>query len=103
MASAHPLAELRVLNAVRAGWVTGKPEQLAELERLIGVEGTEPRARLGLPAETDSAAVRNAANEALQRWQRRAENPMTNHELAVASRVVIRSCEEILSNGQSAG
>ncbi len=102
MASAHPLAELRVLNAVRAGWVTGKPEQLAELERLIGVEGTEPHTRLGLPVGTDAVAVQTAANEALQRWQRRAENPMTNHQLAVASRVVIRSCEEILSNGQSA-
>lgn len=105
MASAHPLAELRVLNAVRAGWVTGKAEQLAELERLIGVEGTDPHARLGLPIDADDDLVSTAAGEALQRWQRRAENPMTSHELAVASRVVIRSCEEILAakaNGRHA-
>ncbi|MCB0996206.1 MAG: dynamin family protein [Acidimicrobiales bacterium] len=99
MANAHPFTELRVLNAVRAGWVTGKPEQLAELERLIGAEGTEPSIRLGLPREAEPMAVLGAAQEALLRWQRRAENPLTRHEMSVASRVAIRSCEEILANG----
>lgn len=97
MASAHPFAELRVLSAVRAGWIGGKPEQLAELERIIGVEGTEPQIRLGLPLDADATSVLTAAQEVLLRWQRRAENPMTSHELAVASRVAIRSCEEILA------
>ncbi|HET6212294.1 MAG TPA: dynamin family protein, partial [Micromonosporaceae bacterium] len=36
IASAHPFNELRVLSSIRAGWVTGKPDVVADLERLIG-------------------------------------------------------------------
>jgi hypothetical protein len=97
ISSAHPFRELRVLSAVRAGWVTGKPEVVAELERLIGGTGAAPHLRLALPADADKPAVLAAASEALARWQRRAENPLTNHELAVAARVAIRSCEGMLA------
>lgn len=97
IASAHPFNELRVLAAVRAGWVTGKPEVVAELERLIGGAGNPVHQRLELPADADPPAVRSAAAAALARWQRRAENPMTAHELAMAARVAIRSCEGMLA------
>ena len=33
IASAHPFNELRVLSSLRAGWVTGKPDVVADLER----------------------------------------------------------------------
>jgi hypothetical protein len=98
IASAHPFNELRVLAALRAGWVTGKPEVVADLERLIGGAGSPIHLRLQLPADADPPAVRSAAAQALVRWQRRAENPMTAHELAVAARVAIRSCEGILAD-----
>ena len=39
VASAHPFNELRVLSSVRAGWVTGKPEVVEDLERVIGGAG----------------------------------------------------------------
>jgi dynamin family protein len=97
VASAHPFNELRVLSSLRAGWVSGKPEVVAELERLIGGSGAVPHLRLGLPADADTAAVADAAAQALARWQRRAENPMTSHELALAARVAVRSCEGILA------
>lgn len=97
VASAHPFQELRVLSALRAGWVTGKPEVLAELERLIGGAGGDRHRRLAQPDDADPAALTAAATEALARWQRRAENPMTGHELAVAARVAIRSCEGMLA------
>jgi hypothetical protein len=97
IASAHPFNELRVLSALRAGWVTGKPAVIAELERLIGGGGSPAHLRLQLPADADPAALRAAAAQALVRWQRRAENPLTNHELAVAARVAIRSCEGMLA------
>jgi hypothetical protein len=96
IASAHPFHELRVLSAVRAGWVTGKPAVLEELEHLIGGAGGSMHQRLQLP-DADSGALATAAADALQRWQRRAENPMTRHELAVAARVAIRSCEGMLA------
>lgn len=97
VASAHPFNELRVLSSVRAGWVTGKPEVIAELERLIGGTGSPAHRRLQLPADADPAALAAAATQALARWQRRAENPLTSHELAVAARVAIRSCEGMLA------
>jgi hypothetical protein len=96
IASAHPFQELRVLSAIRAGWVRGNPEVLDELEHLIGGAGGAHHQRLRLPAGADPAAVTDAAGRALDTWQRRAENPMTSHELAVAARVAIRSCEGIL-------
>jgi hypothetical protein len=92
-----------VLSSVRAGWVTGKPEVVAELERLIGGSGGAAHIRLGLDPDAASAQLRSAAEEALVRWQRRAENPMTVHELAVASRVAIRSCEGMLADLARAG
>lgn len=97
ISSAHPFRELRVLSSVRAGWVTGKPEVIADLERLIGGAGAAPHLRLQLDPDADRTALTAGATEALSRWQRRAENPLTNHELAVAAQVAIRSCEGMLA------
>lgn len=97
IASAHPFQELRVLSALRAGWVTGKPAVIEELEQIIGGAGGAPYVRLGLTPDADMAALRAAAMEALTRWQRRAENPLTSHELAIAARVAVRSCEGMLA------
>lgn len=97
-ASAHPFNELRVLSALRAGWVAGKPEVLADLEHLIGGTGTAVHERLRLDPESGLPERTAAAGQALARWQRRAENPMTPHELVVAARVAIRSCEGLLAD-----
>jgi hypothetical protein len=97
MASAHPFNELRVLSSVRAGWITGKPDAVAELECLIGGSGSSPHERLRLPADASESELVAAAGEALVRWQRRAESPMTAYEMAVASRVAVRSCEGMLA------
>jgi hypothetical protein len=96
-ASAHPFNELRVLSALRAGWVQGKAPAVAELERVIGGAGNPMHIRLDLAPDASPGELSSAAAAALERWQRRAENPMTPHELAVAARVAIRSCEGMLS------
>lgn len=98
VASAHAFRELRVLSAIRSGWVTGKDDVLADAERLVGGVGTRPHQRLGLEDAADPAAVQEAAASALARWQRRAESPMTDHQLSAASRVVIQSCEGLLAD-----
>src|SRR5690606_4413484 len=97
VSSAHPFRELRVLASIRAGWVTGKPEVLAELERLLGGSGTSVPVRLQLPPDAGPEEQAAAAADALARWQRRAENPLTDHQLAIASRSAVRSCEGILA------
>ena len=98
IASAHPFNELRVLSALRAGWVTGKPEVIEDLERLIGGSGTATHLRLDLAPDTPAAELDAAARAALHRWQRRAENPLTSREMAVAARVAVRSVEGILAD-----
>jgi hypothetical protein len=97
VSSAHPFNELRVLSGLRSGWVSGKAEVVAELERVIGGAGGATHQRLRLPSDVDRRELTAAATDALSRWQRRAENPLTSYELAVAARVAIRSCEGMLA------
>lgn len=96
--SVHAFRELRLLSAIRSGWVTGKPEVIAEAERLIGAAGASPAHRLDLPPDAEPAALLAAAGGALDRWQRRAESPLTQHDLASAARVVIQSCEGLIAD-----
>jgi hypothetical protein len=98
VASAHPFNELRVLSGLRSGWVSGKEDVVAELERVIGGAGGATHQRLRLPSDAGGAELTAAANDALTRWQRRAENPLTTYELAVAARVAVRSCEGMLAD-----
>jgi hypothetical protein len=98
IASAHPFNELRVLSSLRSGWVTGKPDVIAELEQLIGGSGAAVHQRLRLAPDASGAELDAAADAALARWQRRAENPLTSAEMAVAARVAVRSCEGMIDD-----
>jgi hypothetical protein len=95
-AGAHELAEIRLVNALRLGAVTGRREELADLERLLGADGATPGERLGLPAGTGPGEIRERTMEELARWQRRAENPMSGADLQDACRVAVRTCEGLL-------
>jgi predicted GTPase len=96
VAGAHEFDELRLLNALRTGAVTAKPDDIEAMERLLGTEGGTVEARLGLPGGADRAQVAAAAQETMARWQRRAESPMSSPQLVDAARVLVRSCEQIL-------
>ncbi len=97
-ASAHELNELRLLNLIRAGAVTAKPDDIAEMERLLGTSGTSVADRLALPAGPDAAAVIQAAQAALTKWQRKAESPLSTQDASVAARILMRTCEGILTD-----
>jgi energy-coupling factor transporter ATP-binding protein EcfA2 len=98
IASAHPFRELRVLSAMRAGWIDGKPELLADLERVIGGSGSASYLRLEVAPDAAPGELAAAAAAALERWQRRAEHPLSTYELAMAARVAVRSCEGMLAD-----
>lgn len=92
-AGAHEFAEIRLLNALRLGAIPARPEEAADLERLLGADGAEATARLGLDPDAAPAELRSRLGEELNRWQRRAENPLSTPELQDACRVAMRTCE----------
>jgi len=94
---AHELAEVRLLNALRTGAVVLREPDAAEAERLLGGDGAEPHRRLGLPPGADGRSMSAAVSEALARWQRRAENPLAPAASVNAARVVVRTCEGLVS------
>src|SRR3954468_4194397 len=96
-AGAHEFAEVRLLNALRAGAVKGvKAAETEEMERMLGAEGSTPATRLGVAPGAREGEIRTALQNAIGRWQRRAENPLSSRELSDASRVLIRTCEGML-------
>lgn len=97
VAGAHEFAELRLLADLRTRVVRVPKDLVAEAERLLGGDGSAPAQRLGMPANTDPSELRTAALDALDRWRRRAESPLTNRALANAARIIVRSCEGILA------
>jgi hypothetical protein len=97
MAGAHPFNELSTLAAMRTRGMKGREEDLLDLERTLGSGGTAPWQRLGLQEDTPPEEMLSTTYESIGRWQRLAENPLTNHDLSQASRVAIRSLEEIVA------
>jgi hypothetical protein len=95
---AHEFAEIRLLNALRAGGVKVKAQEAAEMERVLGADGGQLHTRMDLSPEADLSEIRRALQNAIGRWQRRAESPMSSREVADAARVLIRTCEGLLVN-----
>ncbi len=96
-AGAHEFAELRLLSALRSKAVKLPGDSRSEAERLIGGSGGGLATRLGLDPDTDPVQLRTAVLDALGRWQRRAESPLSDRAVADAARVVVRSCEGMLA------
>ncbi|HEV7650950.1 MAG TPA: dynamin family protein [Actinophytocola sp.] len=97
LAGAHEFAELRLLGALRSGVVALPVPVAEEAERLLGGTGSAPATRLGLPDNVPREELQRAAFHALRRWQGQAENPIFGRRAADACRVVVRTCEGILS------
>jgi hypothetical protein len=97
LAGAHEFAELRLLSTLRSGAVRLPADALEEAERLLGGEGGSAVARLGLEPGAGPDELRAAALEAVTRWQRRAESPMSGRTVSDAARLVVRSCEGVLA------
>jgi GTPase SAR1 family protein len=96
-AGAHEIAELRLLHSLRTGAVAFKDDELDDVERLLGVAGPSPTARLGLAADAGATEINEALGNTLSRWRRRAESPLTTRPVAEAARVLVRTCEGLLA------
>jgi hypothetical protein len=98
LAGAHEFAELRLLSTLRSGAIRMPTEALQEAERLLGGDGSSAAARLGLEPDAGPDELWSAALDAVARWQRRAESPMSGRAVSDMARLVVRSCEGILAD-----
>ncbi|MGH3795654.1 MAG: dynamin family protein [Pseudonocardiaceae bacterium] len=96
-AGAHEFRELRLLAGLRAPDVRLPPDAHADAERLLGGRGIATPNRLGLEADAGPAELRAAVIAALERWQRRAESPLSDRSASDLARAVVRSCEGMLA------
>ena len=97
-ASSHEFEEVRLLGALRSGGIELRPpERMVELDQLLGGSGHDPASRLGLDEGATSDEVRIAAMEALSRWHRLSEHPLTGRSGQVAARTATRTLEGIIA------
>lgn len=94
-AAAHELAEIRVLDDHRGGVLGFGSAEGEMVERLLA--GTSVCERLGIDPGAPVAEVRGDLLTTIDRFRRRAENPLSSPALAAAAHVVVRSCEVMLS------
>ena len=95
--STPDLAELDLLARSRGAGSPLPAPLRSEGERLLGAQGTAPEARLGLPAGTPDAVLRQAAMNALARWQEAAADQLAARPATDAAEVVVRACEGLLA------
>ncbi|MCE3553845.1 histidine kinase [Pseudonocardia sp. RS11V-5] len=95
--TAHELAELDLVDALRAGTPALSTDERAAAELLLGAEGTATHRRLGLPPDAGPEEIRLAAAAQLGRWQRRAEHPVSTRDQRAAAAVLVRTCERMLA------
>jgi hypothetical protein len=94
--STHEFAEMRLQTALRTTDVGFQAEEATEAERLLGVTGTDPGSRAGVDAGATTEEIRSVLMDAVNRWRRKAESPLSSRVVVDAARVVVRSCEGAL-------
>jgi hypothetical protein len=102
-AGAHEFVEVRLLNQLRSGQLDLRTDRIAELDQLLGGQGHDAASRLGLPLDAPAADVHQAALEALERWRRLAEHPLSSRPVQLAAAVATRSVEGLLAAEAGAG
>ncbi|GAA4704427.1 hypothetical protein GCM10023215_50140 [Pseudonocardia yuanmonensis] len=95
--TAHELAELDLVDGLRAGNPALSTDERAAAELLLGAEGTAAHRRLGLAPDAGPEEIRLAAAAQLSRWQRRAEHPVSTRDQRAAAAVLVRTCERMLA------
>jgi hypothetical protein len=96
LAEATEFREMRLVAALPELPVRFPAELEAEAHRLVGGDGTDIPARLGLDEPTDAPGMRRHCDEALLRWQVLAEAGLADRQQRRAATIVVESCASIL-------
>jgi hypothetical protein len=99
--SAHAFEEVRLLDRLRTGVLQVPERHVEELDRLLGGSGHDAANRLALPENPAPQDVTAAALDALARWQRLAEHPLSSRNVQVAARGATRTLEGILATASN--
>lgn len=102
LANAHEFRELDLLTALRNASISLSSLD-EEARRLIGMDGTDPAARLGLDHDAGEAEIWELATESVRRWRALAEDASLSVPQRRAAQVVVRSCEGIRSACEKRG
>ena len=78
-------------------------EQRYAAERLLGADGDDSRARLGLGADATAGQVRAAAAAEAARWRQIAAHPVVMARVRDAAQVVVWTCERLEAEVADAG
>ncbi len=97
--AAHELVEIRLLSQLRTD-PSGLGDDATEARRVLGNDGPDPHARLGLRATASPEEVREAAITMIGKWRMLAEDPLIDNEARDVARGVIRTCEELAVAGR---
>ncbi len=94
--SAHEMAEIRVLHALRRGELRFDEQRAASAHRLLGGAGLQAAVRAGLDPGAPLDEVAEALVGQHAAWQAQAAHPLATHEVAAAAAVLVRTCEGLL-------
>jgi hypothetical protein len=83
---------MKLLGRVSSSRINLRPEDRAEMERLLGGSGATASERLGVADD-----LRQHALAALWKWRDYAANPFFDPDTAEACRITARSCEWLVA------
>lgn len=97
LADVHGFHELRLLGRLRSVQTDLPPEDLAQLQRLIGGYGIRVSDRLGADSDESTDGQRARAVSAVRHWRQLSTHPLFDRFTARACLVAARSAEGILA------
>ncbi|WP_431954500.1 dynamin family protein [Nocardia lijiangensis] len=97
LANVHGFHELRLLSRLRSTKTVLSDDELTDLQRLIGGQGTGPAERLGIEPFAVAGVGQDVALAEIRRWRARGEHPLVDQFTANACMVAARSAEGVLS------
>ena len=101
-AGAHELRELELLDVLRSGELHLPDEQRYAAERLLGADGDDSRARLGLGADATAEQVRAAAAARRPAGGRSRPTRWSSARVRDAAQVLVWTCERLAAEAADA-
>jgi hypothetical protein len=94
-AGAHELREIELLDALRSGDLHLPDELARAAERLLGADGWDAPARLGLAPDATAEQLRVAVVHQPDRWRDLAVHPVVSTRVREFAQALVTTCERL--------